>query len=38
VKKCDCVYFMVDGEIHDSGTLQELLQRNDKFNKVAGLR
>ena len=38
VKECDRVYFMVDGEIHDSGSLQELLERNDKFNKMAGLR
>ena len=38
VKKCDCVYFMADGKIHDSGSLQELLERNDKFNKMAGLR
>jgi ATP-binding cassette, subfamily B, bacterial PglK len=37
VSKCHCVHFMMDGEIRDSGTLDELLERNSLFRKMAGV-
>jgi ATP-binding cassette, subfamily B, bacterial PglK len=37
VKKCDCVYFLVNGEIRDSGKVEDLLAENPEYRKMAGL-
>ncbi|MCT7961897.1 ABC transporter ATP-binding protein/permease [Laspinema sp. D1] len=35
VKNCDCLYFMSQGQIVDSGTYDELCQRNRDFQQMA---
>ncbi len=38
VKKCDCVYFMMNGQIIDSGRLEDLWEGNPQFRKMAGVK
>ncbi len=35
VEKCDHLYFMQEGQIEDSGTYNELIERNFEFKKMA---
>ena len=35
VKKCDKIYFLNDGIVEDSGTYEELFDRNDAFQEMA---
>jgi len=37
VEKCDCIYFMRDGYIADSGTFSELMSKNPEFRKMAAV-
>jgi ATP-binding cassette, subfamily B, bacterial PglK len=38
VQKCDCIYFMKDGSLQDSGTFNELVARNQEFRKMAVIK
>ena len=35
VQKCDKIFFLENGRITDQGTYQELLERNEKFSRMA---
>jgi len=37
VAKCDCIYFMKEGKVHDSGTFDHFIQHNSEFQKMAGI-
>ena len=35
VKKCDKIFMLENGRIVDSGTYQQLLEKNDQFKKMS---
>lgn len=35
VEKCDVIHFLEDGKVIDSGTYEELIEKNDVFRKMA---
>ena len=37
VKKCNCIYFMKNGMVVDSGSFEELISKNTEFKKMADI-
>ena len=37
VEKCDQIFFIDKGKLVDQGTFQELIEKNEKFKKLASI-